>query len=96
MAVDKPCLALVCKLEKNFPNFEVLSLDPVHLAMAYEKCFARHRSPGSNALRKVLRKFSAVSAGSAGGHWSRQAAYTGKGAPPFSPQEVLLHEPVLM
>ena len=41
------------------PNLEVLSLDPLHIAMKYEQASYERKSPGSRFLRQIISKFSA-------------------------------------
>ena len=88
IAVDKPSAALYLEFSGVFPSLKFLMLDTVHLAMAYERCFARHRSPGSVALRHVLRKFTAAPRPCTTATWGTEPVYEGAGASPFTPEEV--------
>ena len=39
------------------PNFQLLSLDPTHLAMVYEYATLRKKTPGSHLLRAIMKRF---------------------------------------
>jgi len=57
VTTDWPTHAHVVALSAVLPNLRVLALDPVHAAFKYEDTFGRRRTPGSRALRGMLRKF---------------------------------------
>ena len=87
VGVDKPSQALVLALRKHFPNMKLVYLDATHLCMRYEKCFARHRSPGSAALRRVMAKFSSVNPSMEATSWGK-LPYEGIDGVPHSAVEV--------
>ena len=57
ISTDQPSQALLEELRVCFPNLLVLALDPVHLAITYEMCHFRKKTPGSKQLRVLLNKF---------------------------------------
>ncbi|CAE7810987.1 unnamed protein product [Symbiodinium sp. CCMP2592] len=60
VAADNPSRKLYSELKRICPNLQGMSLDTVHLAMAWEYSTSRKRSKGSAALRRLLSKFAAV------------------------------------
>ena len=62
VAVDNPSRKLYMELKNICPGLQGMSLDTVHLAMAWEYPTSRMRSKGSAALRKLLNKFVVVDA----------------------------------
>ncbi|CAE7614134.1 unnamed protein product [Symbiodinium necroappetens] len=60
VAADNPSRKLYSELKTICPNLQGMSLDTVHLAMAWEYSTTRRRSKGSAALRRILSKFAAV------------------------------------
>jgi hypothetical protein len=60
IAVDDPSVVMWQGLKDMFPRLEVLSLDPVHLAIVYEYSTWKKRSPGSRFLRDIMNKFNTV------------------------------------
>ena len=76
IGVDNPSGAMHRTFQKIFPNLRCLFLDVMHLAMNCEKGFGGQRSPGSMALRRVLKKFDAVNPALPPPTWSG-APFTG-------------------
>ena len=62
VAVDNPSRKLHMEVKNICPGLQGMSLDTVHLAMAWEYSTSRRRSKGSAALRKLLNKFVVVDA----------------------------------
>ena len=48
------------KFANAFPNFQFMSLDPVHLAIVYEYASRRKRTAGSSLLRAIMTRFTAA------------------------------------
>ncbi|CAJ1387393.1 unnamed protein product [Effrenium voratum] len=58
VACDNPSNFLKERLHEVCPNLQMVSLDPVHLAFAWEYSTWKKRTAGSRALRAVLSKLS--------------------------------------
>ena len=71
VSVDNPSVRLVQELRCVCPNLQVVSLDPIHLAMTWEYASGRKRTQGSSALRRLLAKFTAVDATCSAARWGR-------------------------
>ena len=56
---DRCSLELHNKIASVFPRFLMMCLDPTHLVMAYEAASARRKTPGSQLLRHIMRRFAA-------------------------------------
>eukprot|EP00959_Pyramimonas_sp_CCMP1952_P408946 8570184-Pyramimonas_sp.AAC.1 len=56
VASDQCSGTLFEHLREVFPNLDYLSLDPVHLPIAYEYANGNKRSPGSRVLRLMMAK----------------------------------------
>ena len=50
---------------------QILSLDPVHLAMTYEHCHFNKRTPGSRVLRLIMAKFAKHDHNLTANYWGR-------------------------
>ena len=84
VCVDDASSKLLRLLHEVLPNLEILSVDPVHLAMRYEDSQGRHRTPGSRMLRRLLHKFSRTPASDAS---LSLAVFDGDHAPGRTAQE---------
>ena len=57
VAIDRCSAELHSKLARIFPRLQMITLDPIHLVIAYEYASARKRTPGSSLLRSIMRRF---------------------------------------
>ncbi|CAJ1402799.1 unnamed protein product [Effrenium voratum] len=85
IASDSPSSALARQLRRVCPNLVMLSLDPVHLAFAWEYSTWKKRTPGSKALRAVLSKLSVRDPQATAEHWG--CVYEGTAPPELTPRE---------
>ena len=60
IATDSPSVKFYTELRRVCPNLTSMMLDPVHLAIVYEYGHWSKRTPGSKALRSVLKKACAI------------------------------------
>ena len=60
VATDSPSAKFHSDLKRLCPNLKAVMLDPVHLAIVYEYGHWNKRTPGSKALRSILKKTCAV------------------------------------
>ena len=60
VATDSPSVKFYKELQRVCPNLTSMMLDPVHLAIVYEYGHWNKRTPGSKALRSVLKKACAI------------------------------------
>jgi len=89
MSVDHPSPVLFQVLRGVCPNLATMALDPTHLAMVYEHCHYRKRTPGSRALRILLAKFWREDPAADAASWG--PAYDGTGLPPLLDELDSLH-----
>ena len=92
MATDAPSYRLVSLLRDACPQFQVLSLDPVHLAFVWEYSTWKKRTQGSRVLRSILAKLSQHDPACAPDYWG--PAYIGRAAPPLTLQENQMREQI--
>ena len=85
VASDQCSGALFEYLQEVFPNLDYLSLDPVHLPIAYEYAHGNKRSPGSRVLRLIMAKLTKVRSDLPSDHWG--PPHTGKEVVVFSSSE---------
>ena len=60
VSVDNPSSKLFQEFRLICPNLQIMTLNPVHLAMTWEYASSRKRTAGSKTLRKILSKFTAT------------------------------------
>ena len=85
VATDAPSSLAARLFKEKCKNFEVLSLDPVHLAFVWEYATWRKRTAGSKALRALLQKLSQRQDPQAYNTWG--PPYYGENPTPLSAQE---------
>lgn len=87
---DNPSGRMWAALRGLFPQLITLSLDTVHLAMAYEFSTYRRRTPGSRFLRLIMSRFHARGAATRPGQWN--TPFTGNESRPLTRVEEHLRE----
>ncbi|CAK0832929.1 unnamed protein product [Prorocentrum cordatum] len=86
VASDQPSSVLYRALRSScFSNLVYLSLDPVHLPIAYEETHWRKKTVGSKLLRIIVAKFTKVSSALLAQFWG--APFDGTNAPSLRPIE---------
>lgn len=85
VATDSPSAKFHSDLKRLCPNLKAVMLDPVHLAIVYEYGHWNKRTPGSKALRSILKKTCAVGDSMAGRLW--QSFYDGDMSRPLDDAE---------
>jgi hypothetical protein len=93
VASDAPSAVLFAELKQVCPRLRTLAVDPLHLAMVYEHCFFRRKTPGSRCLRTLLAKFGKHDPTKHGDHWG--PPYTGHGAEPLDAYSARRREEIL-
>ena len=93
VATDSPSPLLWNSLRPVLPNIQIMSLDPVHLAIVYEYSTWKKRSPGSTFLRLILRKLTAYDATLSERAWG--PVYCGDAARPLSREENTYRDQIL-
>jgi hypothetical protein len=87
---DNPSGRMWAALRGLFPQLITLSLDTVHLAMAYEFSTYRRRTPGSRFLRLIMSRFHARGVATRPGQWN--TPFTGNESRPLTRVEEHLRE----
>jgi len=87
IATDDPSPALWREVSKVLPNLEIMTLDPVHLAIVYEYSTWNKRTEGSRLLRSLMAKFTAYDATINASTWG--GAYTAADTRPLNREEEL-------
>ena len=90
LSVDAPSRLLLVTLKQAFSNLHIVSLDPVHLAIGYERGFVGRRSPGSKELRRIINRFNVTNSGLDPMHWGH--AYAGENEPELNNGEAAMLE----
>ena len=93
LSSDSPSSKLFLAVKACCPNLVCISLDPVHLAIVYEHAQWGKRSPGSKALRRLLRKFTQVDPARNIASWD--AFFRGAGSATLDREEAKAREEIL-
>ena len=90
VGTDQPSEKLFNELKAICPSMRSLVLDPIHLAIVYERGFWNKHSRGSKQLRRILQKCISIDAGLGQDHWG--IFYDGTNARPLTEDEMKYRE----